>query len=268
MLALPGAPAQALNDVLDLQELDLGILAVVCVCRAGHRAFQTIAQLALKIPHLGINRHLGLQHNEAPGVVVNLRERLVDAGNAFLDGFTLAGQLRAELRHLANGVLVQQFLEAGLKTRQIVSRQLAQQGAVLAGCSHRHIHLLRLQRVAGAKRAHGVNDFFDHAALPGVVGVNGFLQPVTHLALAVVTRLNGDDLQAQRLCLQCQQARHPTGGQSLAQQPLGLAAQGLGVGDFLFGFGTPVALLGQPLFGSGHLCIQRGQARSQGPQHV
>jgi hypothetical protein len=112
-----------------------------------------------------------------------------------------------EMRHLADGVLVEQFLEAGLKTRQVIRRQFVEQRAVVAGRFHGHINLLRFQRVAGAEAAHGVDDFVAQAFDATLVGVYRLLQTVAHVAFAVVAGFDGQCVFAQYFLLQTDQTQ-------------------------------------------------------------
>ncbi len=59
--------------------------------------------------------------------------------------FALAGQLRLKVGDLADGVLVQQFLEARLEARQVVGLQRVEHGAVLGGRRDAGIDLRRFQ---------------------------------------------------------------------------------------------------------------------------
>jgi hypothetical protein len=81
---------------------------------------------ALEVADLGVGRRLGLEGDVAAGIVVDLGERPVDARDALLDRLPLARQLRLEVGHFADGVLVQQLLEAGLEARQVVGLQLVE----------------------------------------------------------------------------------------------------------------------------------------------
>ena len=84
---------------------------------------------------------LRFQDDVAAGVVVDLGERLVDAGDAFLDGFPLARQLRLEVGDFADGVLVQQLLEARLETRQVVGLKRVEHRSEFAAGLDADIHL-------------------------------------------------------------------------------------------------------------------------------
>ena len=146
---------KTLDDLPDLQEFGFGILVVV---RSGQRPFGAGAQLGLEIADLRVRRWLRLQHYVAPGVVIDLGQRLVDAPDPLLDGFALAGQLRLEVGHLADGVHVEQLLEARLETGQVVGLQLVQHGPVLMGRFDGDIHFLRVQGKGVAVTAHRVDN--------------------------------------------------------------------------------------------------------------
>ena len=51
-------------------------------------------------------------------------------GDAFLDGLPLASELRLKIGYLADGILIQQFLELRFEAGQIVGLQIVQHVAV------------------------------------------------------------------------------------------------------------------------------------------
>jgi hypothetical protein len=122
------ATAQALDDPPHLQELGFRVLGVF---GSGQRAFGAGAQLALEIADVGVGRRLRFERDVATGVVVDLGQRGVDARDALADRLAPHRQLGVEVGHLADGVLVEQFLEARFEARQVVGLQLVEHLAVL-----------------------------------------------------------------------------------------------------------------------------------------
>ena len=241
-LGLPLAPAKALDDVLDLQKLGLRILSVL---GAGERTLGTGAQLVLEVADLGIRTRSRLEPDIAPGVVVDLGQRLVDARNAFLDLLAFAGQLRLEIGHLADGVLVEQFLEARFETRQVVGFQCFEHGAVFESRLDTGIHLLRFQPVGFFVFRHHADDLLAHGLDALVFCVDARLQPFAHFTLPVVAGLDAQMMLAQGLgpqFIQSREARRMLRSGGVIEQGPGLRAQGLGILLFLFGpgaFGLP-----------------------------
>ena len=73
-------------------------------------------------------------------------------------------QLGLEVGHLADGVLVEQFLEARLETRQVVGPKLLQHFPVFARRLDRGVDLLGFQGVVRQVAVHGRDDL---VAQPG-----------------------------------------------------------------------------------------------------
>jgi len=198
------AAAEAFDDAFHLEEFRLGVLHIL---GAGQGALGAGPQLALEIPDFGIRAGLRFQFDIAAGVVVDLAQGLVDPLDALLDGLALAGELRLEIGHLSDGVLVEQFLEARLEAGQIVGLQLVEHGAVFAGRVDRDIHFLGLQRIRGAVGAHGVDDPVAQPLDAAVLGVDPGLEPVAQVPLTVVAGFDGERLLVQRFAAQGFQLR-------------------------------------------------------------
>ncbi len=96
------------------------------VVRTGQRAFGARAQFGLEIADVGARRRLRFECNVTAGVVVDLGQRGVDARDALADRLAPHRELRVEVGHLADGVLVEQLLEARLEARQVVGQQLVE----------------------------------------------------------------------------------------------------------------------------------------------
>jgi hypothetical protein len=267
-LGRPVAAAEAFDDVPDLQELGLGILRVV---RARQRAFGAGPQFGLEVAHLGVGRGLRFQRDEATGVVVDLRQGHVDARHPFLDGLALAVQLRLEVRHLADGVLVEQVLEARHEARQVVGLQLRQHVPVLRHRRHAGVDVLRFEPEGGPVLGHRANDLLTQARQLPVVGVDALLQPAAHVLFASVTGLHAQRVFAQGLGappVDQRKARGMAGEVRRIQAELRGRAQRrrlflLQQGAGLFG----LALL-QPSGGLGPDSFKQQQVRRQCLQHV
>ena len=166
------------------------------VVAAGQRPFGAGAQLGLKVAHLGVGGDLLFQPDEARRVVVDLRQRLVDAGDALLDGLALALQLRLEMRHIADRVLVQQFFEAGDKSRQIVGLELGQHAGVLGPGGDAGIDLRGLELEPVFVFGHRADYSLGQPRQLLVVVVDPLLQPTPHVLLAAVAVLDAQALAA------------------------------------------------------------------------
>ena len=245
------APPEAVNDGFDLQKLGLGILGIV---RPGDRALGAGAQFLLEVADLGVGAGLRFQQNEAPGVVVDLAQRLVDVGDALFDGFALTGQLGIEVGDFVDGVDVEQLLEARHKARQVVAVQLRKQVFVFKGPCQAGIHLGGFQLEALFEGGHGFDDFFGQTPQLDVFGINACLQPSAQVLLAVVAGLHAEWLFAQSFCAHgiepCSQGRVDG---HLVQQRSGLLVQRLRVSAPLLHLGAFVARALQ-FFASGFLC--------------
>ena len=101
------------------------------------------------------------------------------------------------MRHLADGVLVEQFLEARHEARQVVGLQLGQHRAVLGARHHAGINLLRVELEGLLVLGHRAHDLLGQTRQLLVVGVDAFLQPAPHVLLAAVAGFNAEGV----LCL-------------------------------------------------------------------
>ena len=133
-----------------------------------------------------VGADLRFQHDVAAGVVVDLAQGLVDVGDALLDGFALARQLRVEIGDLVDGVDVQELLEARLEARQVVALQAGEQAFILRQCRECNVHFGRLGLELLLETAHGIDDALGKARQALVLHVDASLQPVAQLLLAVV----------------------------------------------------------------------------------
>ncbi|MDZ7810476.1 MAG: hypothetical protein U5L11_10570 [Arhodomonas sp.] len=87
------------------------------------------AQVALEVADVGVRGGLGQQLDVAALVEVDAVQRAVDDVDALADALALAVEMGLEVGHLADGVLVEQRLEARLEAGQVVVLQARQHGA-------------------------------------------------------------------------------------------------------------------------------------------
>ncbi len=205
-IAEPVASAEAVDDGSHLQELGLGVGRVV---GAGQRALGAGAQRGLEVADLGVGIDLRLQHDVAARVVVDLRQRLVDARDAVADGFAFASELGVELRDLVDRVDVEQLLETALEARQIVGTQTLEHAAVLGQGLQAGIDLGGVELVGVLESRHRLDDALGSALQALALGVDLRLQLLAQRALAALAGLHRQRLPALVLLAQrLDPARH------------------------------------------------------------
>ncbi|MCY1370439.1 hypothetical protein D9M69_575290 [compost metagenome] len=84
----------------------------------------------------------------------------------------LAAQLVLKVGHLADGVLVEQGLEALFVLRQAVLLEAVEHGPVIAGGGHAGIHFAGFQGIGVTVVAHRLGDFLAQAFELLVLGVD------------------------------------------------------------------------------------------------
>jgi hypothetical protein len=198
-------------------------------------------------------------------------QRAVDAVDPLAHELALAIELRLEIGDLADRVLVQQFLEAGLETRQVVGRETRQHCTILAGRRDARIGFLRLQRVIAAIGLHRLDDLLGEPAQLVILGVDPRLQPVAHVAFAVVAGFDRQGGRVRHLAEQCFEARE---GLRARRRGDG-GQQALAAGEQLARKATPFLgarplrpILVERLLGCRDGAVQRGELAFQGAQHV
>src|ERR1019366_408372 len=76
-----------------------------------------------EIADLRVGTRNGFQLYVASGIVVDAAQRAIDGFDALANRLPFARELRLEIGYLADGVLVEQALERGFETRQVVLLQ-------------------------------------------------------------------------------------------------------------------------------------------------
>ncbi len=156
--------------------------------------------------------------------------------------------------NLVDGVDVEQFLEARLEARQVVTLKAAEHALVLRQRRKGHVHLAGFGLEFLFDTAHGVDDALAQARQALVFGVDAVLQPLAQLLLAVVAGLYRQLMRTQRLRAPAVQAldllrleRHGLAGsagliaQLLRRRTLGSALPALvqRLGALVFGISQP-----------------------------
>src|SRR5262249_25109696 len=116
-LGLPLPAAEPFDDAFYLKELAFRILFV---SGSGQRTFGTGTQFCVEITNVGVRGGLSVEDDIPAWIVVDPRERLVDARYPFPDRLSFARKLALKICHFANRILVEQFFEAAFETRQTV----------------------------------------------------------------------------------------------------------------------------------------------------
>src|SRR5690606_28403613 len=190
------ASAEALDDRLHLQEL---LLRVLLVLGSGDYALGARAQAREELAHVRVLSGLGEQADVAVRVVVDLLQRGVNRVDALSNLLPLAMQLRLEVRDLADRVLVQQVLEALLEARQVVDAELLEHRTIFVRGLYAHVHFAGLDRPVVLVAAHRIDDPLEQALELLGLRIDPGLQPIPHVALAVVARFDGQAVLAERV---------------------------------------------------------------------
>src|SRR5690606_25499788 len=190
------ASAEALDDRLHLQEL---LLRVLLVLGSGDYALGARAQAREELAHVRVLSGLGEQADVAVRVVVDLLQRGVNRVDALSNLLPLAMQLRLEVRDLADRVLVQQVLEALLEAREVVGAELLEHRAIFVRGLYAHVHFAGLDRPVVLVAAHRIDDPLEQALELLGLRIDPGLQPIPHVALAVVARFDGKAMLAERV---------------------------------------------------------------------
>jgi hypothetical protein len=154
-LGLSVAAAEALDNALHLQELGLRISVVLAPCKG---ALGAPAQVLLEVAHIAVHCRCRLYGDVGSLVVVDVAQRLVYALDALADRALLLAQLRLEACHLADGVLIEERLELGLKAREALIAQLSEHFAQVVRGIDRVVDLPSLLGVVVAVAGDGRGD--------------------------------------------------------------------------------------------------------------
>jgi hypothetical protein len=195
-------------------------------------AFGAGAQLGLEVADVGIGRRLRFERDVAAGVVVDLRQRGVDARDALADRLAPHCQLGVEVGHLADGVLVEQFLEARLEARQVVGLQLVEHVAVFEDRFDAGIDLGGVELELLLVGDHRLDDPVAQQVELACFGIHPRLQPDAGLLLAVFARFNAELMLAECLAahrVEALEVRRLRRHLRIKQQRLRLLAQRAGV---------------------------------------